>query len=95
MSTTTGWSSPSRSRAADVGELDVEQDHVRPMPAGGGDGRPAVRRLPDHLEAARGEQPARQRAELGVVVDDHQGRPHAAIVAGHRGPNQRATPAAR
>lgn len=56
--------------AVDVGQRDVQQDHVGAQQGRSVQGRRAVGRLPDDGEAVVLQQRAGNRAELRVVVDD-------------------------
>ena len=59
---------------ADVGEVDVQQDHVGRQPAGGVEPGAPAGRLAHDLVALLLQEGRHQRAEAGVVVDDEEGR---------------------
>jgi hypothetical protein len=61
---------PADLEAVKVGKLDVEQDHIRPQPRNGVQGRHGVGRLAHDLEAFHLQQGAGQCPEKCVVVDD-------------------------
>ena len=91
VSTTTGAASSRGELLADrepvdVRQLDVQQHERRLERARRRQRRGAVVRLADDLEPAGLQQRAGERAEVGVVVDDQDGRAHAAIVARRPGP---------
>jgi hypothetical protein len=56
--------------AVDVGQLDVEQDHLGLEPSGLRERRRTVGSLTDHVEALRFEEDSRSRAERRMVVHD-------------------------
>ena len=58
--------------AVDVGELDVEEDHVGPALADEGDGGAAIRGLPGDPEALLFQELSGLRSEALVVVHDRE-----------------------
>ena len=61
-------------QAVDSGQHHVEQHHVEPAPAEGGEAALPVARDRD-VDVVLGEVLGHQRAQTGVVLDEERGRP--------------------
>lgn len=68
-------------RSHKIRELDIQQDELREQAPDGNHGRLTVRRLPDDVEGITLQEPARERSEAGMVVNDQHGARHIQIVA--------------